>query len=165
MVAGRRTKSVILPPPAGTILLYAADGLAASRGDLSPTGKPRTPSRDQWVPLFRGLVGSKEGLVELQGLATAGMKAWNCPPGLMRCLNDAFQDITFPTRLIATLDDLAATAREKIPEPVPPMPATAPGPTQPRQASPQDEPQSPIDNHPQRPRSRNQMGMKPPEPN
>jgi len=160
---GRRgsKRTPILPPPAGTILLYAADGLAQSRGQLNRSGKPRTPARDQWVPLFRTLVESKEGLVELQHLATAGMQGWGCPPSLTRCLDDAFADITFRPLLIAALDDLAATARDKIVMPVPSAPPTPTKRTEPRQAAPQDKPQPPTGNQPQRPMNRNRPGMKP----
>ena len=111
---------ILLPPPASTILLYAADGLSAWRKNFSPAGFPRTPSRSDWVPMFRQLVESKEGMETLQNLAIAGMEAWKCPQSHIQCLNAAFRDITFRALSIAALHRFADTTLEKIvfPEPV-----------------------------------------------
>lgn len=131
MVNGRTRQGVVLPPPVGTILLYAADGLSSRRNDLTPAGKPRTPSRSHWVPMFRQLVDSDEGLLTLHDLADAGMRAWLCPSTIVTCLDDAFRDITFRALSIAALQHFADTAREKV---------TLSGPEKPRQHTPPEKP-------------------------
>jgi hypothetical protein len=142
---------ILLPPPAGTILLYAADGLSSWKGHLSPAGKPRTPSRSLWVPMFRQLVESREGLVTLRALAEEGMRAWECPPTMVRCLEYALRDITFRALSIAALQDFAETAREKVtlpgsePPPYPPPPKPRPRP---------ERPSNRPSNSPHRPRPR-----------
>jgi len=147
--SGRSNKLLILPPPAGTILLYAADGLSSWRGHLSPEGTPRTPSRSHWVPMFRQLVDSKEGLLTLHDLAKAGMRAWNCPPPMVGCLDDAFRDITFRAMSIAALQHFADTAPERVmlpgaePSPYPPSPKIQPRPERARQNPPATSPHRP----------------------
>jgi hypothetical protein len=107
-------RAVTLPPPAGTILLYAADGLSAKRGDLSPAGRPRTPRRSIWVPLFRDYIETDEGLGTLHSLAKDGMTAWDCSPDQLDSLVDAFADISFRALSVAALEHFAATAHEKV---------------------------------------------------
>jgi hypothetical protein len=121
MVAIKNSTRKLLAAPAAIILLYAADGWALRHQMLSHTGKPRTPERTIWVPLFRQLVETHEGLGELKEFATAGMRGWNCPAVYLECLDAAFCDICFRSRVIAALHDLADTAREKFPlqEPIP----------------------------------------------
>ena len=118
--------SKLLPPPARTILLYAADGLASKNGNLSPAGKPRAPARSVWVPMFRRLVDSDEGMQTILSLAQAGMRAWNCPTTMVKCLGGAFNDITFRALSIAALQNFAETAGEKIVLPSPEKPHRAP---------------------------------------
>ena len=136
----------LLPPPVGIILLYAADGLSVWNRQFSRSGRPRTPERAVWVPMFRQLTESHEGLRTLKTLAVAGMRGWGCPEVYPACLDAAFRDIGFRARAIAALDDFADTARERftIPEPPrhPPAANTRPrretakpgpvGPTRPR---------------------------------
>ena len=149
MASERPRQTVVLPPPAGTILLYAADGLSSWRGHLSPAGKPCTPNRSHWVPMFRQLVDSDEGMQTLRTLAEAGMRAWNCPPGIVGCLGDAFCDITFRALSIAALQNFAETAREKVvlPGSEPPQYPVAtknrPKPEQPSQNRPATSPHRP----------------------
>jgi hypothetical protein len=114
MSDGLLLQVAILPPPAGTILLYAADGLSTWRGHFNPSGRPRTPERSLWVPMFRQLVDSPEGLTTLHSMAEAGMRAWDCSEDVLACLPQAFRDITFRALSIAALEDFAATAREKV---------------------------------------------------
>ena len=112
----------LLPPPAATILLYAADGLAAWRKHMRATGKPRTPPRTEWVPMFRQLVDSEQGLATLHDLAETGIVAWDCPPSFAQCLDAAFRDITFRALSIAALQDFADTAQKKVVLPTSPPP-------------------------------------------
>lgn len=131
MSNARPWKAPLLPPPAGVILLYAADGLSAWKNCLSEGRRPRTPNRSLWVPMFRQLVDSHEGLRTLQSLAEAGMRAWRCPTGALDCLKAAFRDLTLRPLMISALENFAATAREKVtlPEaarPYPPAPAPPP---------------------------------------
>lgn len=107
-------KTHLLPPPAGTILLYAADGLSAWKNRLSACLRPRTPNRTEWVPMFRQLVDSHEGLRTLQSLAEAGMRAWRCPKSVLDSLKAAFRDMTLRSLMIVALENFAATAREKV---------------------------------------------------
>lgn len=119
----------LLPPPAETILLYAADGLSVWKKNFSPSGNPRTPERTVWVPMFNELVKSPEGLRTLHKLAEIGMKAWQCPPATVDCLKDAFHDITLRGLFIVNLQRLADTSRERItlpPLPNPPSPSSPP---------------------------------------
>jgi len=130
MKSGSSLRAVTLPPPAGTILLYAADGLSAKQGDLGPSGRPRTPRRSIWVPLFRDYIETDEGLGTLHSLAKDGMTAWDCSPDQLDSLVDAFADISFRALSVAALEHFAATAHEKItlkrpqktPEPTLPKP-------------------------------------------
>lgn len=114
MTNGAPRRIVALPPPAGTILLYAADGLSSRQGDLSPAGRPRTPKRSIWVPMFRLYIDSENGLGTLHSLAEDGMRAWDCSPDQVNSLSDAFEDITFRALSIAALEHFAATAHEKV---------------------------------------------------
>lgn len=123
--------SPLLPPPAATILLYAADGLSVWRKNFSPSGNPRTPERIIWVPMFRELVKSPEGLRTLRKLAETGMQAWRCPPDTVNCLKDAFHDITIRALMLATLEHFAETARERVLLTVPPPPRPYPSPARP----------------------------------
>ena len=121
MTATKNSVRKLLPAPVATILLYAADGWALRHQMLSHTGKPRTPERAIWVPLFRQLAETHEGMRELKEFAAAGMRGWNCPAAYLECLDAAFRDTGFRARTIATLQNFADTAREKfpLPEPVP----------------------------------------------
>jgi hypothetical protein len=110
MKMGNALLGVVLPPPAGTILLYAADGLSVRQGDLSPAGRPRTPKRSTWVPLFREHLDTDEGTDTLYSLAEDGMRAWDCSPDQMNGLRRAFEDITFRALSLAALEYFAATA-------------------------------------------------------
>lgn len=110
----KTSKTQLLPPPAGTILLYAADGLSAWKNRLSAYLRPRTPNRAEWVPMFRQLVDSHEGLRTLQSLAEAGMRAWRCPKSALDSLRAAFRDMTLRSLMIVALEKFAATAREKV---------------------------------------------------
>jgi hypothetical protein len=150
-----RKNTPLLPPPAATILLYAADGLSVWRKNFSPSGNPRTPERVVWVSMFHELVKSPEGLRTLHKLAESGMRAWRCSPATVDCLKDAFHDITIRALMLATLEDFAATAREKIVLRVHEPTRQSPPPNPPPKARPQ--PQSPRPDHPtsaHRPRSR-----------
>lgn len=140
-------RTLILPPPASTILLYAADGLSVWRKNLNAAGFPRTPNRADWVPMFRQLVDSEEGMETLQNLALAGMEAWKCPSSQIQCLNDAFRDITFRALSIAALQRFFDTTAEKIvfPEPVKRQPYPA---TQQAAPKPERETQKPSNNPP-----------------
>jgi hypothetical protein len=126
MTKGASQRIVALPPPAGTILLYAADGLSSRQGDLSPAGRPRTPKRSIWVPIFRGYIDTDEGLDTLYSLADEGMRAWDCSPDQVNSLSDAFEDITFRALSIAALEYFAATAHEKVVMSPPTATAAAP---------------------------------------
>ena len=101
----------ILPPPTATILLYAADGLSVWNGIFSPSGRPRTGERSIWVPMFYQLAKSAEGMRTLKALATDGMRAWGCSDIVLGCLNDAFREVTFRTRVLSALEIFADTAR------------------------------------------------------
>jgi len=161
MANGKSRQPPVLPPPAGVILLYAADGLSSWRGHLSPAGWPRTPCRSLWVPMFRQLVDSDEGLKTLHALAEAGMHAWNCPSATVGCLDEAFRDITFRALSIAALQHFADTAREKVA-----LLGSEP-PRHPLPAKPRPRPERPSQNRPSasphRPRPRS-GGMKPTPP-
>jgi hypothetical protein len=82
--------------------------------------KPRTPERTIWVPLFRQLAETHEGLHELQEFAAARMRGCNCPAAYLECLDATFHDLGFRSRVIAALHDFADTACEKLslPEPM-----------------------------------------------
>lgn len=118
-----QTDIPLLPPPAKIILLYAADGLSVWKDHYNKSGRPRTPNRSHWVPMFRQLVETYEGLRILQKLTETGMKAWNCHNDTLNCARDAFKDITFRSHVIAALEDFAETAQEKheiiLPKPAP----------------------------------------------
>ena len=154
----------LLTPPAATILLYAADGLSVGNKHFSVSGRPKTPNRSEWVPMFRTLVNSPEGIQTLQTLAEIGMKAWDCPSDTLDCLKAAFRDITIRALLIASLENFADTAREKVvfdlpqparPYPPPPQPPS-PKPERPRRTS------SHSPSGPHRPSSRlNNSGPRP----
>lgn len=121
----------ILPPPSAAILLYAADGLSVWKKQFSPRGYPSPPERTIWVPMFRELVNSDEGMRTLQALTRTGMQAWRCSPDSMNSLKSAFRDITLRALIIATLEDFAEAGAVKIilPVPAPPQPrVTAPAP-------------------------------------
>ena len=158
-MVGARRQSIVLPPPAGTILLYAADGLASQQGHLSPAGKPQMPSRCEWVPMFRELIDSKEGLSKLHDLARAGMVAWNCPPGMIACLDDAFCDITFRALSISALEDFAETARAKVVLSVPTPRSPQPSDHRPRAERPTSA--LSVPSRPSRPRNHPRPGGKP----
>ena len=124
-------KTLLLPPPAGTILLYAADGLSAWKNRLSACLRPRTPNRSEWVPMFRQLVDSHEGLRTLQSLAEADMRAWRCPKSLVEALRSAFRDMTLRSLMIVALENFAATEQEKATLPystAPDLPVSSPQP-------------------------------------
>jgi hypothetical protein len=106
--------TAILPPPVSTILLYAADGLSSFRRHLSSTGRPRPPSRSDWIPKFYLLMQTDMGLLILRVLAEEGMRAWNCPPIMLECLDAAVRDITFRAMSIAALRHFADMARDKV---------------------------------------------------
>jgi hypothetical protein len=110
----------LLPPPVGVILLYAADGLSVWNRSFSRSRRPRTPERAIWVPMFRQLTESPEGLRTLKALAEAGMRGWGCPEVYLACVDAAFRDIGFRARAIAALEDFADTARERFTVPEPP---------------------------------------------
>jgi hypothetical protein len=114
MKNGSSLHTLMLPPPVGTILLYAADGLSVRNGNLNAAGRPRTPKRSIWVPMFRNLIDTDEGLGTLYSLAEDGMRAWACSPDQVNSLNDAFMDITFRALSIAALEHLVATAHEPV---------------------------------------------------
>lgn len=113
----------LLPPPVKIILLYAADGLSVWKDRYNKVGRPRTPSRSHWVPMFRQLVETYEGLRILQKLAETGMKAWGCKPDAFCCTRYAFKDVTFRSLVIAALENFAETAQEQhkihMPKPAP----------------------------------------------
>ena len=110
----------LLPPPSATILLYAADGLAAWKNHIGPKGFPQMPERAIWVPMFRELVNSEEGMHTLHALTRSGMQAWRCSPENINTLKSAFRDITLRALLIATLDDYADTGGIRVLMPPPP---------------------------------------------
>jgi|GEM_PF-2009074 len=126
----------LLPPPAKVILLYAADGLSVWKDHYNKAGRPRTSSRSHWVPMFRQLVETYEGLRILQKLAETGMKAWGCKPDAFVCTKAAFKDIAFRALVINALENFADAAQEahKIilqkptPKPYPEEPEEAPRP-------------------------------------
>ncbi len=129
----------LLPPPSATILLYAADGLAAWKNHIGPKGFPKMPERAIWVPMFRELVNSEEGMHTLHALTRTGMQAWRCSPDNINSLKSAFRDITLRALLIASLDDYADTGFIRILMPPPPsrpqQPALAPRPESPKPKS------------------------------
>jgi hypothetical protein len=144
----------LLPPPSATILLYAADGLAAWKEHLGPKGFPQMPARAIWVPMFRELVNSEEGMHTLHALARSGMEAWRCSPDNIHCLKSAFRDITLRALIIATLDDFAETGCIRILMPPPPSrpqpPTHAPRPEFPKPKSngtPNSAPRRPSGQH------------------
>ncbi|MDD4617077.1 MAG: hypothetical protein PHW76_08215 [Alphaproteobacteria bacterium] len=103
----------MLPPPAKAILLYAADGLSVWKSDFTKCGRPRAPSPSRWVPTFRQLIETYEGLRVLQKLAEAGMMAWSCSNDTLDCTRDAFRDVSFRALAIAALEDFAETLPQK----------------------------------------------------
>jgi hypothetical protein len=111
---GASHRVVALPPPAETILLYAADGLSMRQGHLSPAGRPKPLKRSSWVPLFYRLIKSPRGLRMLHALAESGMRAWDCSNDMLDSLDGAFEDITFRSLSHAALEHYAATASERI---------------------------------------------------
>ena len=114
-MSGRKSRHVLdlLPPPVVVILLYAADGLSVWNHIFSPSGRPRTGERNIWVPMFRQLAQSPDGMRTLQALATDGMKAWGCSDIALGCLNDAFRDPRFRTQILSALENFADTARAR----------------------------------------------------
>lgn len=102
-----------LSAPLATVLLYAADGLAVWNQSLSRAGRPRMPERAVWVPMFRQLVESSDGVRTLKSLAEAGLQGWGCPDVYFECLDAAFRELGLKGRIIALLDELAATARDR----------------------------------------------------
>jgi hypothetical protein len=131
----KKRRPSVLPPPAETFLLYVADGLSTWLGYKGPAEKLRTLERIFWVPMFRQLAASDDGVETLHKLAATGMRTCNCLPCLIGGLNDAFRNITFRSLSIATLHAFAETARERIHLPVsaattyqPLVAATAPQP-------------------------------------
>jgi len=118
-----KTDTPLLPPPAKIILFYAADGLSVWKDRYNKAGRPRTPSRSHWVPMFRQLVETYEGLKILQKLAETGMQASGCSADTLKCTRDAFRDISFRGLVIAALEDFAETAQDAhkiiLPKPAP----------------------------------------------
>ncbi len=102
----------LLPPPAETILMYAAWGWAFEQGYLSRSARPKLPERTLWVPLFYDLTKIETGMSHLKELAVAGCIAWSISPSTRACLDDAFRDPRITDLLTESLLDLAATARE-----------------------------------------------------
>ena len=109
----------ILPPPVGTILLFAADGLSVRKREFSSSGKPRPPERNVWVPKLWQYLESPEGLRTLKELAEAGIRGGNYPDVYLECVDAAFRDPRFYKLAITALEEFADTARERfaLPEP------------------------------------------------
>ena len=149
-----------LPPPAATILLYAADGLSVWKGHLNPSGRPRMPQRSIWVPMFRELANSTDGLKTLRSLAEAGMQAWNCSADHLNCLESVFRDITFRALIIATLDNLYDVPRE----PVAPTGLSVSTRTPPAPPKPRPRPEAPRHDAPCRPPHRGRPHDRGPRP-
>ena len=127
----------LLAPPSATILLYAADGLSVWKKEFSKAGFPRTPERAIWVPMFRELLNSDEGVRTLHSLTRTGMKAWRCPPDSVNSLKAAFHDITLRVLMLATLEDYADTGFVQVllpPAPQRRQPGTPPIRSQPQQS-------------------------------
>ena len=110
MTKSRSRRPAVLPPPVATILLFAADGLSSWKGSLSAAERPKAPSCLLWVPMFREFVESDEGLRILHALATAGMRAWRCPPSVIQSVDAAFGHITFRAMSIVALQHFTDTA-------------------------------------------------------
>jgi hypothetical protein len=129
----------LLPPPSATILLYAADGLSVWKKTFGPKGFPQMPERAIWVPMFRELVNSEEGMHTLHSLARSGMQAWRISPDNIHSLKSAFRDITLRALIIATLEDYADTGSIRVLMPPPPSrpqpPTLAPRPESPKPKS------------------------------
>lgn len=133
MITPLEPERPLLPPPVKIILLYAADGLSVWKDRYNKAGRPRTPSRSHWVPMFRQLVETYEGLRILQKLAETGIKAWGCQCDTLNCIRDAFKDVTFRSHVIAALEDFAETAQEQHKIHLP-KPAPTPYPEEPEEA-------------------------------
>lgn len=152
MTRTTQTFSTLLPPPVATILLYAADGLAVRLRRFSPSGRPRTPERIEWVPMFRELANSADGIEALKSLAVVGMQAWDCSALLLYCLDSAFRDLGFRRSAIMVLEDLADTARERF------SPAARPVYPPPPEVRPRTDGGKPRPPSPSRPRPRPRHG-------
>lgn len=148
---------ILLPPPAATILLYAADGLSTWDKNFTSAGFPRTPNRSHWVPVFRDLVNSPKGIQKLHIFAETGMMAWRCHPDTVACLKAAFRDITIRALLIASLERFAVTSSEKVvmppAQPARPYPPSGrPTPPRPERPHATSSPTSPSGPHRPQPR-------------
>jgi len=148
----------LLPPPVETILLFAADGLSMRDKLFAPSGRPRTPERGQWVPLFRLLVESKEGRRTLLQLAQDGIRGWGLSRHMLDCSAAAFGHVSFKARAILALEELADTARERFTLPPPPQ-SPPPTPHTPLSARPESPP--PPRPRPERPAPRRGPGNRP----
>ena len=142
----------ILPPPLGTLLWFAANGLSISSDGPIRSRKPSTPELPLWVPTFREYVESPSGLQKLKLLTEAGMRAKNAPPDYFLCLEAAFRYPGFRALAITALENYADTAREPFtlrePPPHPPAADTRPrpensGPKSPRPTMPRRGPRRP----------------------
>jgi len=108
-----------LAPPVHTLLAYAADGWAAQRGCLNPSGKPKPPAREEWLPVVGALVQEPDGLDRLRDLTLTGMAAWGVDPAMMASVSGAFSRPDIADQLTWRLGTLASLR----PQPVPPPPA------------------------------------------
>jgi len=80
----------ILPPPAATLLVYAAFGWSVHLGDFSANGRPRMPPDASWLPELAALLTAPDGLAGLQELTSLGMRGWEVDASLCAVLPAAF---------------------------------------------------------------------------
>lgn len=120
----------ILPPPAATLLIYAAYGWSVHLGDYSPSGRPRQPSDASWLPKFAALLTSPDGMIGLEKLALFGMQAWEVDPAICAVLPAAFAGPGLVDRLAALYPGhLNIIPRGLMAAPLPAAPEKIPAPT------------------------------------
>lgn len=133
-----------LLPPVGTVLFFAADGLAVINKNLSRSGRPRLPERSVWVVELWLAVHSPQGVWSLKPLIEAGLRGWDFPLPYPRFVDDILESRNFTGRVIETLTELAKTAREPVALPEPPThPPAANNRPQPEPKAPHPSPSRP----------------------
>lgn len=106
-MSGVRGADVLLPPPAHSILIYAALGWAARRKLLNVSGKPYVPAYSLWLPDMLAASRSKAWEAIIKPLAVEGM-GYVCP-SLQGAVESAFAFPGFQAALHRACEDYGAT--------------------------------------------------------
>jgi hypothetical protein len=113
-----------LPPPAKTLLVYAAYGWAAERRWFSPAGRPVMPPTGEYAPRLAALLTKPGGMDELRAYTEKGMAAWGVDPSIIAVVKPAFAspDLAQGLAMLLRPWQNSTESRAKI-APAPPQPA------------------------------------------